>query len=82
MLCDVSSNDITVTLPATSGLAGRHYYIKLINYDGVNRWDVEIDGNGAETIDGSATFDLLADDVAVHLVATNTTWHILGIYSP
>ena len=55
VLCN-NTTDITVTLPAASGIAGRTYYIKKIN-SSTNT--VTIDGNGSETIDGATTLRLI-----------------------
>lgn len=52
LLCDTTAGAITVNLPATASHVGRVLTIKKTS-GGVNA--VTLDGNGAETIDGSAT---------------------------
>jgi hypothetical protein len=52
VLCDATSNAITINLPAASGNTGLTYVIKKID-SSANA--VTVDGSGAETIDGSTT---------------------------
>ncbi|MBN4066007.1 hypothetical protein JYT51_01585 [Candidatus Amoebophilus asiaticus] len=52
ILGDASSGNITITLPASSGITGRIYVIKKTDSSGNT---VTLDGNASETIDGSTT---------------------------
>jgi hypothetical protein len=79
ILCSAASGGITITLPASSGIAGRIYVIKKTNASsGVN--SVTVDGNGSETIDGSASINLACRS-SVMLQCDGSNWHILSIYS-
>lgn len=74
ILCDTSSNGVTVDLPALSGVVGRIYTIK--NLAGGSN-SVTIDGNSSETIDGSATLALSAGEYAT-IYADSSDWVIIG----
>jgi hypothetical protein len=79
ILCSAASGGITITLPASSGIAGRIYVIKKTNASsGVN--SVTVDGNGSETIDGSASINLACRS-SVTLQCDGSNWHILSLYS-
>jgi hypothetical protein len=79
ILCDASSGGFTITLPAANTCSGRIYVIKKTNASsGVN--SVTIDGNGAETIDGSATISLSCKSSAV-IQCDGTNWHVLSLYT-
>jgi len=69
---DASGGVVTVELPAIAGITGRRYQIKCIDSTNV----VTIDGDGAETIDGSATVTLVQYDSLV-VVAGSSEWHIM-----
>jgi hypothetical protein len=73
-LCDCTSNAITITLPASSGATGRLYNIKKIDATGNT---VTIDGNSAETIDGSATITLTTQYESVTIQCDGSNWHII-----
>lgn len=72
ILCDTTSNNITVNLFAASGNEGHRITIKKIHASNA----VTIDGNASETIDGATTIKLSADDEAVTLVCDGTNWHV------
>jgi hypothetical protein len=73
IICDGSSNTVTITLPALSGITGRTYYIKSID----STYTVTIDGNGAETIDGQAT-QTLGKYNCIQIIAGSSEWHIIN----
>ena len=73
ILVDATSGNVTVTLPTAVGLDGRRYHIKKTT--GPN--SVIIDGNGAETIDGSLTAVVTIQYVAITVVSDNANWHII-----
>ena len=56
VLCDGTSNTVTITLPTAVGVEGRVYNIKAINIDNA----VTYDADGTEEVDGSATAVTLA----------------------
>jgi len=72
VLCN--SGTYTVTLPAAASHTGKVYYIKNIDTDGD---DITIDGNGAETIDGSATYPLSSYRQSVRIVSDGSNWHVI-----
>ena len=73
VLCDANSNNVTINLPAASGVTGRIYNIKCID----NTNTVTVDGNGAETIDGSATKTLALNEV-ITIQCDGSNWQIIG----
>lgn len=73
-LVDASSAAVTVTLPASSGVTNRVYYVK--KTDSSSNL-VTVDGNSAETIDGSTTTDLTAQYESIVIVCDGSNWFIL-----
>jgi hypothetical protein len=66
----------TLTLPAAADCAGRFLTVKKTS---AAAFAVTLDGNGAETIDGAATF--AAQDAAydtVTMLSDGTAWHIIA----
>jgi len=76
VLVDATAGAVTVTLPAVSGLTGRRFWVKKVDASGNA---VTLDGNGAETIDGSATYALAAQWDAVRVMCSGTAWFVEGI---
>lgn len=74
ILADATSAAFTLTLPAASGISGRVFIIKKIDST-ANK--VTIDGNGAETIDGSATVDIVMQYQSFIIVSNGTNWVII-----
>jgi len=74
ILVDCTGDDVTITLYTASGNAGRNLSVKLIDNSGNT---LTIDGNGAETIDGSTTIDLTTTYAAVRLQSDGTSWWLL-----
>ena len=70
-LLDTAAGQDTLNLPAASSHSGRVVHIKAINANGAH-----VDGNGAETIDGSAVQDLNQYD-AITIYCNGTTWYII-----
>jgi hypothetical protein len=77
LLCDATSGAFTVTLPTVAS-AGDGFAIRIKKTDSSLLW-VTIDGNGAETIDGVATYVLRNQYDSVHLVCDGTEWHVTTI---
>lgn len=74
VLADASSNAVTLNLPAAAGVAGRVYTVKAEDVSNA----VTLDGDGAETIDGSATLVLGAADQFVTVQSNGTGWVVIG----
>lgn len=72
--CDASGGAFTITLYPVSGNAGRVLHI-IKTDSSVNK--VTIDGNSAETINGSTTYDLIIKYETVKLWCNGTEWFIL-----
>jgi hypothetical protein len=71
----VTATGQTIVLPAISGITGREYYVKL-----TASGTCTIDANSTETIDGSTTFTLTAQNNSVKLVAGASEWHVVSDY--
>ena len=65
-----SASAITLNLPTASGNSGVGYSIT-----NINTGTVTIDPNGAETIQGDATFDLYEDE-NIQIVSNGTNWTV------
>lgn len=74
ILCDCTSNAITVNLPPVSHLHGTVYIIKKID-SSVNA--VTIDGSGSETIDGATTQTLSSQWDVTMIVCDGTQWLVI-----
>lgn len=74
ILCDTDTAGaaFTITLPAAASHAGRVYYVK---NTGTSKFDVTVDANGAETIDGNLT-QTVADHDCMLVVCDGTEWWI------
>lgn len=73
ILADASGGAFTVTLPTAVGITGKRYSIKKTD-SSTNA--VTVDGDGAETIDGDANFELALQDEVIGLVSDGTEWWI------
>ena len=65
-----ASNDVTITLPAAS--SDVQVAVKIAG--AASGKVVTIDGNGAETIDGSATRTMESDYESMHLISDGSNW--------
>lgn len=76
VLADVSSGVATVNLPAVSAAnAGRQIVVKDSDSNAATN-NITIDGNGGETIDGSATLVLSTDGESARLVSDGSAgWY-------
>ena len=77
ILCDASSGAFTVTLPTASGISGKQIIIKKID-SSANA--ITIDGDGAETIDGSATQSLPSQYDYLSMHSDGSNW-VLNSYN-
>ena len=72
ILTTSSSGNVTITLYAASGNAGRILHVKKL----VAANSVIIDGNGSETVDGDTTVTITAQFTSLSLVCDGSNWHI------
>ena len=70
----LADGEITLSLPAPSGLQGKTYNIKKINADGI---PVTVDTVGTATIDGQNSWDILAKYTTLTVFSDATNWHII-----
>ena len=70
---DASGGAFTITLPTVSGHTGKVFHVKKTD-SSANA--VTVDGNGAETIDGSTTAVIRKQYDALRLVCDGTEWWI------
>jgi len=73
ILADCTSNAITITLPDATTVAGRFYYIKKIDSSS-NAITVDA---GTQTIDGSPTVTISAQNDSMMIVPYGSNWYIL-----
>jgi hypothetical protein len=73
ILCDTSSNAITINLPAAGGCSGRMYNIKVVD----NTNSVTVDANGSETIDGESTQVMTQQYSTMTIQSNGSNWYIL-----
>jgi len=72
IIVDASANTVTITLPTAVGITGKHYTIKCIDAT----FAVDVDGAGAETIDGELTQTLSQWD-SITVVSDSANWIIV-----
>jgi hypothetical protein len=75
ILCDATSNDITIGLPDASANVGKVYHIKRM--DASTTYDVTIDAYSTQTIDGELTLDISVQYEAITIQAISTGWVII-----
>jgi len=66
----------TIALPSAVGIEGREYIVKKVSAGGAARY-VNITPDGAETIDGAATFQLKSQYEAITFVSDGAQWLIV-----
>lgn len=74
VFADATSGNVTITLPAASGVAGYRFYVKRI--DGSAN-TVTIARSGSDTIDGMTSFTLDLQYTAFGVVSNGSAWYIL-----
>ena len=67
----LASNTITISLPSGHS-AGDRVIVK-----NIGTGTITIDGDGAETIDGSATYDLNYQYESVTCISNGTNWYLI-----
>jgi len=76
ILCDTSSNSITVTIPTAQTEDGRELVIK--DYGGnSNTNNITVDTEGSETIDGESDITINTDYDSVTIICKNNDWYII-----
>jgi hypothetical protein len=74
VFADATSGNVTITLPAASGLTGYRFYVKRIDGSGNT---VTIARTGGDTIDGNTSFTLDLQYTAIGVVSNGSAWYIL-----
>jgi len=74
VLCNATSGNITITLPAASNNNRRIYNIKKTDSTGNS---ITIDGNASETIDGTLTKSLNLQYESLTIICDGSNWHII-----
>lgn len=74
ILANATGGAITVTLPAANEMTQKR--IVVIKTD-ASANNVTLDGNGTETINGSATYALTTQYAKVEITAYNGAWYII-----
>jgi len=72
ILCDASSDAITVTLMPASNVIGKIYYLKKVDSSGNA---VTVDGDESETIDGSTTQSLSSQYDSITIISDGNNWY-------
>jgi hypothetical protein len=75
ILVTTGAADKTITLPAVANATDRAYYIKKVD---AGAGKVDVDPDGAETIDGAGKYTLDAQYDSVLIVCDGSSWHILA----
>jgi len=71
---DATGGAKVITLPTAIGIVGRVYIIRRVNSGGNA---VTVDGDGSETINGSTTHALTAQNQTVSIMSDGTNWMIV-----
>jgi hypothetical protein len=74
IFADATSGNVTITLPAASGLAGYRFYVKRTDSSGNS---VTVARSGSDTIDGMTSFTLDLQYTAFAVVSNGSAWYIL-----
>ena len=75
VLCNNTAAPITITLPSAGGIGGRMYIIKKVSATGNN---VTVVCNGAQTIDGNATYTLINQYSSIMVQSDGVNWNIIA----
>jgi hypothetical protein len=76
ILCDATGGAFDIALPTAASSSGRVYVIKKIDSSGNA---VTINPNGAELIEGAATYPVAAQWDSVTVQSNGTAWYVLSI---
>jgi len=72
VLCDATSGNITITLPAATSSQREFCIVKTDNTSNT----VVVDGNSSETINGATTITLSSQYDAITITTDGTSWYI------
>ena len=72
-VCDAAGGAFTITLPSVATYKNRIITVKRVSASNT----VTVDGAGAETIDGAATYDLTSQYEQVTIFSDGDEWHII-----
>ncbi len=75
ILADATLGNLTITLPAASGVTGRIYIVKKID---TSNNSVIVDPNSTETIDDRTSFNLNKRFASVMFISNGTSWFTLS----
>lgn len=74
ILCNATSNNITVNLPAASGVTDRIYHIKKTDSSSNT---VTIDGNASEVVENATTAVISTQYDSIQIVCDGSSWWII-----
>jgi hypothetical protein len=74
IFADATSGNVTITLPAASGLGGYRFYVKRID-NAANTCSVA--RSGSDTIDGQTSVSLDLQYTSITLVSDGSAWYII-----
>ncbi len=77
LLCDTTSNTVTLALPPVAGEVGRTLEIKHVTN---NATAVILDPSGAETIEGASSLSITSFATTYTIKAHGTGWFIVSAY--
>jgi len=73
--CDGTAASFTVTLPTAASAIGKR--LAIIKTDSDATKVITLDGNGAETIDGSASLTITNQYESIEVASDGTSWHLM-----
>ncbi len=74
IFADATGGNVTITLPAASGVSGYRFYLKRVDGSGNS---VSVVPTGADTIDGQSSLSLPLQYMAIAVVSNGLAWYIL-----
>lgn len=74
IICNASTVNLTMTLPAAGTVTNQIYNIKKAD---ATVYTIIVDGNGSETIDGASTFTLTSQWECITVQSDGSNWFIL-----
>lgn len=74
IFADATSGNVTITLPAASGLAGYKFFVKRIDSSSNT---CTVARTGSDTIDGMTVFTIDQQYTAIMVVSNGSAWYIL-----
>lgn len=74
IFADATSGNVTITLPAASGLAGYRFYVKRIDNSGNT---CTVARTASDTIDGATSQSLQLQYTSITIVSDGSAWYII-----